>query len=180
MLKHGCHSAKQKYASPDVKYSLDEMRSPDFPVNEEVWVSMEQKLLDHAHMSKFIDEQKLKLQAEVQSINEEESYSAEQKQKKIDAATSRILKKEVNAEAARKKTCCIWSAPTLDCNLCTTCNIHMEPNEWLRFLYKLKSISRNATMDHFKAPVLYKRLGKGQKRVAEKRVWWVVHSPSRS
>ena len=82
LLKHGCHSAKQKYASPDVKYSLDEMRSPDFPVNEEVWVSMEQKLLDHAHMSKFIDEQKLKLQAEVQSINEEESYSAEQKQKK--------------------------------------------------------------------------------------------------
>ena len=82
LLKHGCHSAKQKYASPDVKYSLDEIHSPDFPVNEEVWVSMEQKLLDHAHMSKFIDEQKLKLQGEVQSINEEESYSAEQKQKK--------------------------------------------------------------------------------------------------
>jgi len=46
---------------------------------------------------------KLKLQAEVQSINEEESFSAEHKQKKIDAATSRILKKEVNAEAACKK-----------------------------------------------------------------------------
>ena len=90
--------------------------------------------------------------------------------KKINAATSRILKKEVNAEAARKKTCCIWSAPTLDCNLCTTCNIHMEPNEWLRFLYKLESISRNATMDHFKAPVLYKHLGKGQKVLQKKDV----------
>jgi len=44
----------------------------------------------------------------------------------------------------------------------------MEPNEWIRFLYKLESISHNATMDHFKAPVLYKHLGKGQKGLQKK------------
>jgi hypothetical protein len=118
-------------------------------------------------MPKFIAKQKEKLHAEVKSITEEESFSSEQKQKKNDAATSRILKKEENAEAARIKSCCIWSEPTSDCKFCTTCNIHMEPNDWLKFLYKLEisaAIRQWSTSD---APVLYKRLGKGQRGLAQ-------------
>ena len=78
------------------------------------------------------------------------------RQKKIENAEHRILTVEVNKEAACLKPCCIHCKPTFDSAVFGTCNIHMEPNEWWRFLSRLELLCRQSTLDHFECNIIHK------------------------
>ena len=134
----------------------EERAHPDKPVTRKNWLDLATKHADYVKIQKFVKKQKDKFEKEKAKVQNLKHLDAVKRQKKIENAEHRILTVEVNKEAACLKTCCIHCKPTFDSAVFGTCNIHMEPNEWWRFLSRLELLCRQSTLDHFECNVIHK------------------------
>jgi hypothetical protein len=120
---------------------------------------MKEKQTDFERMHSFIQGQQSKLEEVIEAINASKISDSEKK-KKIRNAEIRLLDKEVNMKAVELKTCCIHMKPVDYAQVFATCSLHLETNEWLRFMKAYETHCGNITLNHHCCKTLEQQMNK--------------------
>ena len=128
----GCDSANQRFL-PFFQIPTEALCNPDLPLSYKRFVPLNMRKEKYRAVNEFRNCQREKFIEQAQTV-QKEAKKGEDVSKKIHALFKKFMKKDVCDRAAEIETGCVNQSPLDVAEICVTCGLHMDCNEFLRAL----------------------------------------------
>jgi hypothetical protein len=144
---HGSLSANMTYPAPEIGWNLEMLAYPGNKISEENMRDLEEKFQSFKDMQEKRQTLLSAFEKAKHAIMADSRLKGKQRADKLENFRKKFTK-DLNAEAAKLKTCIIHEAPVHFAHWFPPCLLHFSCNEWARFLKSVDSFARRFTLNH--------------------------------